>query len=880
MANTKGTPGATSRVAAGSAGVSTSSVISTLVANLILFAIFVSCFLALRHRFRRIYSPKSTYDYLVEEEKRPEPLPKDPFRWVYVLLTKPHSFIIQQAGLDGYFFLRYMLVMATFFLFALLTWLVLFPVNIVNGAGQSGLDQLSISNVNQKSRYWGHAVMSCFLYGGMIYVIYRELFFFNSFRAAVLASPRYAHKLSSRTVLFQSVPDVFLDEKQFFKLFNGVKRIYVARTNKKLESLVKKREEKAFELENAENQLLKKAVKYKIKAEKKGLPIDDPSDVYSYVPEKKRPKMKSGGFFSKKVDKITRLREEIPKLDKEVRDLQKRYRSGRPKNSIFVEFDNQYAAQVAYQTVTHHNPMRMGPAYTGIEPADVQWSNLRIFWWERITRRFIASVVIIVLILFWAIPVAFVGMISNINSLTNLVPFLKWILDIPDVILGVITGLLPSVMLALLLATLPIFIRAMAKVAGCVSAQQIEMYTQTAYFGFLIVNGFLVTTISSSATSTVTKIIEQPTSAMSILAQNLPKSSNFYISYLILQGLSVAGGALFQVVTLFLYYVLGRFLDTTVRKKWDRFASLGEVAWGTAFPIFTNLACITLAYAIISPLIIAFASVAYYLVYIAYCHNLTYVFTEGPDARGSHYPRALFQTFTGIYLGQVCLLGLFVVGKGWGPIVLQLIGLGCTVFCHLNMNEAFDHLLTVVPIDTMKPLDGVSHTSSFNGQSDYKEKVLDKKRLARSANTFDKLERELAEDAEATLQVKNDMNVNVFEPENEKALVPLLADRDYKNTRSSNFLVQFIRPDVFLNFRHAKELLPACYNIEPVYEDNKHAYDEPIVSQKMPTLWIPADPMGLSKIEIEENSKFINITDENTSFNEKGRPIFLGKPPA
>ena len=63
------------------------------------------------------------------------------------------------------------------------------------------------------------------------------------------------------------------------------------------------------------------------------------------------------------------------------------------------------------------------------------------------------------MIIFWAIPVAFVGTISNINYLTNRVHFLKFIQSIPPVILGVITGLLPSIMLAVLMALLPIILR-------------------------------------------------------------------------------------------------------------------------------------------------------------------------------------------------------------------------------------------------------------------------------------------------------------------------------------------------------------------------------------------------------------------------------------
>lgn len=849
-------------------GTSTLAVLTTLSANAILFGCFVGGFVILRLKFKRIYSPKSLFD-LVLEDKKPEPLPKDPVRWIFVLLTKPHSFIIQQCGLDGYFFLRYLFIMGIVFLFGILIWIVLLPINATSGAGKTGLDQLSISNITHPKRYYAHAFMSWFFYGSVIYVIYRELFFFNSFRAAVLSSPKYATKRSSRTVLFQSVPDELLDEKQFYKLFNGVKRIFVSRNVRVLSGKVRKREFLALKLEKATSKLLQKAVKARLKAEKKHIEVENPNELETWVPKDKRPREKSGGFFSKKVDLIEKTREELKTVDREVRRLQKKFRLQPPKNSIFVEFEDQYSAQLAYQSVVHHTPMRMSPTYTGMEPGEIDWANMRLFWWERIVRRAIAVAAIVALIIFWSIPVAFVGVISNINNLTEKLKFLRFINNLPSWLLGVVTGLLPTVMLALLLMVLPMFIRAMAKIAGTVSVQETEHFTHTAYFGFLTINGFLVTALASSATSTVEHIINDPSLALQILAQNLPLSSNFYLSYLILQGLAISSGALFQVVGLFLHYILGTLFDNTLRKKWARFSGLGSVQWGTLFPPMVNLASITMVYAIISPMIFLFSAVAFALIYIAWCHNLTYVFVESADARGSHYPKALFQTFTGIYMGQVCLLGLFVVGKGWGPIVIQVIGLVFTVFAHIHLKMAFDKLLTVVPIDCMKPLDGVSQTWSFVGESDFRRKVLDRK--------FDKdTEKDLIADARETMDIQEELDRTVRYGEN---MTPLLADRDHKNVQKENFLIRYIRPDVFLNYRYVKKLIPATYNVENSTEEDPHAYNQPDISAKMPILWIPKDDFGWSTREIEMNRKIVEMKDTDSGFNKKGNVIYLGPPP-
>jgi hypothetical protein len=106
------------------------------------------------------------------------------------------------------------------------------------------------------------------------------------------------------------------------------------------------------------------------------------------------------------------------------------------------------------------------------------------------------------MIIFWAIPVAFVGALSNINYLTNKVHFLSFINKIPTVILGLVTGLLPTILLAVLMAVVPIFCGLLAKLAGEPTMSAIELKTQTWYFAFQVVQVFLITTFASGKSIT------------------------------------------------------------------------------------------------------------------------------------------------------------------------------------------------------------------------------------------------------------------------------------------------------------------------------------------------------------------------------------------
>ena len=436
-----------------------------------------------------------------------------------------------------------------------------------------------------------------------------ESIFYINLRQAYLLSPLYANRISSRTVLFTSVPDDYLNEARLRRIFgNKLKNLWIATDCKDLQELVDERDKVSFKLEAAETKLIKLANAARTKALKKGgvhdeeehLDVDNNIEGESgsvaarWVPPSKRPTHRLKFLVGKKVDTINWCRSELERLVPAVEAMQATHRAGEAKfvNSVFVEFYTQSEAQAAFQTLAHHQALHMAPRFIGVNPEEVIWKNLRIKWWERIIRNITTIAFVVALVIFWAIPVAAVGAISNIKSLELKLPWLRFLDKIPPVIFGVVQGLLPSVLLAVLMALLPIVLRLMAKLGGVPSTARVELRTQNFYFLFQIIQVFLVATLASSAAASVAQIIKDPTSATSLLATNLPKASNFYISYFILQGLSISAIGVLQIVGLILFRVLGKILDSTPRKMYKRWSSLAGLGWGTVFPVYTNLTAI------------------------------------------------------------------------------------------------------------------------------------------------------------------------------------------------------------------------------------------------------------------------------------------------
>lgn len=297
-------------------------------------------------------------------------------------------------------------------------------------------------------------------------------------------------------------------------------------------------------------------------------------------------------LIGQKVDTIDHCRKEVARLNAEIEQDQENPERFPLMNSAFVQFNHQVAAHMACQAVSHHTPNQMAPRVVEISPDDVIWDNMSMRWWESYVRPAVVIVIIVGLVIGWAFPVSFTAVLSQIKTLTGTVKWLRWLAPAPKEVFSIIQGVLPQVILALLLFLLPIILRFLAKVQGDYTGMSVELSVQRYYFAFLFVQVFLVVSISSGITTIISQISHDPQSVPAILAQNLPKASNYFFSYLLLQALSVSAGALVQIMGLIEWFVLAPILDKTARQKWQRQTNLPNMQWGTFFPVYTNLACI------------------------------------------------------------------------------------------------------------------------------------------------------------------------------------------------------------------------------------------------------------------------------------------------
>lgn len=380
------------------------------------------------------------------------------FEWIRTIRQLNDKFVLEHSSLDAYLYLRFLrTIIFICFIGVCITWPILFPVNATGGGDASQLDKLGFGNVHYKDRLYAHAVVAWLFFGFVMFVVVRERIWLIGLRQAWYLSRANASRLSSRTVLYLDPPRDASDDVQS-TFGNEAKTQWVVKATKPLDDLVESRDSKATKLEYAEVSFLRHATK---KIAKKRVAPDDAQV------ENARPRERAYYIAGAASDLIDHLRGDVKDADAQVVEMRDAYTAesteAKKRSAIFVEYADQAAAQKAYRGDSkRYLPVPANLAVKsrliGVVPSEVIWRNLAMPQAERLSKKSLANVLIALLIIFWSIPTAIVGSISNVNYLASF-EWLAWIKDLPAPLLGLLTGFVPPLLTSMLASYVPIIMR-------------------------------------------------------------------------------------------------------------------------------------------------------------------------------------------------------------------------------------------------------------------------------------------------------------------------------------------------------------------------------------------------------------------------------------
>ncbi|KAK8079578.1 hypothetical protein PG997_007396 [Apiospora hydei] len=622
-------------------------------------------------------------------------------------------------------------------------------------------------------------------------------------------------------------------------------------------------------------------------------------------------------LINKKVDTIYWCRGELARLNLEIEMDQQHPEQFPLMRSAFIQFNHQVAAHMACQSVIHHIPRQMAPRVVEISPNDVIWENMAITWWAGWLRTGMHFLIVGGMIILWAFPVAATSQVQRIPDLIGNYHWLRFLEENKTVFRAVkaLSGVLPAILLALLLWLVPIIMDFLAFLKGAKTGSQKTETIQSSYFAFLFAQVFLIVSLSATLTETLTKLANNPAGVAELLATSLPGASNYFFSYMILQALSTSSGTLLQIGALINWYIVAKIFSSTPRSKWETNTTLPNVRWGSYFPVYTNFACIGLVYCVISPIISIFAIITFALLWVANRYSMIYVNRLALDTGGVLYPRAINQTFTGLYVMEICLIGLFFLvndteGKSacLPQAIIMVICTFLTALYQLLLNSSFGPMFRYLPI-TFED-EAVLRDEAFQRAQDQRlglldedeeDRMYDKEGLPaqhhhRATDSVDTTDG--AGDGEKSPRsgklrnfapVRGLQHAGSLAVRGGKVLKNQTYGRAERGVHSAaRYREQRRQKDLEAQRAIGEALYGGFHDeIEDLTPEERdvlvrRAFTHSALRARRPTVWIPHDDIGVSEDEIKRTRDFsdhIWISNEGTALDSSVRVVYGRAPP-
>jgi len=286
-------------------------------------------------------------------------------------------------------------------------------------------------------------------------------------------------------------------------------------------------------------------------------------------------------------------------------------------------------------------------------------------------------------------------------------------------------------------------------------------------------------------------------------------------------------------------------------------------------------------------------------IYLVYRYNLIYVHESDLDTKGLFYPRALMQLMWGLYIAEICMIGLFALKSGFGPLLLMLIFFVFSVLVHMSLSEAVTPLLFNLPrtLAVEKDIGPITNTEATE-QDPTAPRLEQSEGLA--AAYYDEDEH-FGDEPEPPPLSELDTDVQMRGIEGTSSLKYMILDwtketfkskmrKDVQEsgltriltqiktwltpdpTKKPNFIMHWFHPEIYQDFRALQPVVnPGPDDVDLPEDYARKAYWPPEMWQPAPRLWIPKDEARVSRQEVAHTKDSIFISDQGCWLRDRGR---------
>ncbi|VFQ83292.1 unnamed protein product [Cuscuta campestris] len=575
---------------------------------------------------------------------------RNPFAWIREAFSSTEADIIRMSGVDtAVYFVFLTTALGILVISGLILLPVLLPVassdhsvrldNTTSEGTFNDLDKLSMGHVGKNSpRLWAFMVATYWVSFAAYYLLWKAYKHVAGLREEALMSSEV--RPEQFAVLVRDIPPVLQDQSRKEQVDSYFTAIYPDTFYRSI-----------LVTDNGKvNKIYEELIGYKKKLERAEM---------TKKPNGERPTNRTGflGILGKKVDSIDFYSEKIEELTSKLEAEQKVTLKERQQCAAIIFFNSRVTATSAAQNL--HSPMVDTWTVMGApEPRQVLWTNLHKNFYERIVRQYVVYVIVFLTIFFYMIPIGFVSALTTLKNLVKFLPFLKPIVE-QTAIKTVLEAYLPQLALIAFLALLPKFLLFLSKAEGIPSQSHATRAASGKYFYFSVLNVFIGVTVGSTLFDTLKSIEKDPNKLVPLLADSLPGSATFFLTYVALKFFVGYGLELSRLVPLVIFHLKRKYLCKTEAEIKEAWSSPGDLGYATRFPGDMLILTICLCYSVIAPIIIPFGAVYFGLGWLLLRNQALKVYVPSFKSYGQMWPHMHTRVLAALVLYQLTMFGYF-----------------------------------------------------------------------------------------------------------------------------------------------------------------------------------------------------------------------------
>ncbi|KNC82610.1 hypothetical protein SARC_05107 [Sphaeroforma arctica JP610] len=658
--------------------------ITALVFNTVLSAIFLCWFYFWRPRSPKVYVPRQLSIVTKDVPK----LPYTHFSWLPMFWKFGDDDILSAAGLDAMMIYRVVKMFAVIFLcFFPYGVIVLIPLNVSGGKGLIELDALTLGNIDDGSaKMIAHAISVLLFTVIVMILMHREYKYYVLRRQrAFLLKDDHCH-----SALVKDIPKEDLSEGSIANFFNSmfpdkVKHVVVHKNPEECEDLFQKREVAMRKLERA--------------LWTKDTTGEEPQHRLGFL-----------GLFGEEVKSVPYWTKELNRLNEELAVEQKKEKTAN--GAAFVTFTDMESPSIATQVL-----VRDSEKVYQVRPApqanNVYWPNMGQLERYKPYRSLIIYLITWMIVMLYMIPIAFIQSLTNLCALEEQFSWITPIIDAIPLVRGILEGVMPTLILTIFLAILPLICRGLTILEGKDKHSDLEKGTFEKLFYFYVINVFIGSTVAGGALATGQEIVDDFNegtggfnSVVDPLTESLPGVANFFINFIMLKTAGSFPGVLADIAGGAIYWIKMKWLAKTPRERAEVWFPKAKIKYAKSYGDIMLVFIIGVTYASMASLIIPFCILYYVCAMFTFKYEVMYVSQPVPDYEGygEFFPMVFNRTMASLILYQVVMFGyLGAKGSGWAFVCLPTII--ATILYWRFTNKWYSRPAKYLPLNTALVVD-------------------------------------------------------------------------------------------------------------------------------------------------------------------------------